>query len=58
MSSLGVFFTGCSTFLQIMNDIGVDKKQQHYMIKKMINLAIEWHIFPYLNVFCFVFLFV
>ena len=28
MSSLGVFFNKCSMFLEMMNDIGVDKKQQ------------------------------
>ena len=25
----------------MMNDIGIDKKQQHYMIKKMIKIAIR-----------------
>ena len=28
MSSLGVFSDECSTFLDMMNDIGIDKKQQ------------------------------
>jgi len=28
-------------FLEMMNDIGVDKKQQDYIIQKMINLAIR-----------------
>ena len=43
MSFLGVFSDECSTFLDIMKDIGIDKKQQHYMyiIKKMINIAIR-----------------
>ena len=41
MSSLGVFSNECSTFLEMMNDIGIDKKQQHYIIKKMIALAIK-----------------
>ena len=43
MSFLGVFSDECSTFLDMMNDIGIDKKQQHYMyiIKKMINIAIR-----------------
>ena len=36
MSSLGVFSHECSAFLNMMNDIGIDKKQQHYIIKKMI----------------------
>ena len=31
----------CSTFLDMMNDIGIDKKQQFYIIKKMINTAIR-----------------
>ena len=40
MSSLGVFSNKCSTFLDIMNDIGIDKKQQRlYIIKKMINMV-------------------
>ena len=36
MSSLGVFFYECSfaTFLDKINDIGIDKKQQYYVIKK------------------------
>ena len=41
MSSLGVFSDECSTFLDMMNDIGIDKKQQRYIIKKMINIAIR-----------------
>ena len=41
MSSLGVFSNECSTFLEMMNDIGIDKMQQHYIIKKMISLAIR-----------------
>ena len=36
MSSLGVFSNECSTFLDMMNDIGIDKKQQHYIIKNML----------------------
>ena len=35
-----VFSNKCSTFLDIMNDIGIDKKQQLlYIIKKMINIV-------------------
>ena len=34
MSSLGVFSDECSTFLDMMNDIGIDKKQRYYIIKK------------------------
>ena len=29
------------TFLDMMNNIGIDKKQQHYIIKKIINIAIR-----------------
>ena len=32
MSSLGVFSNKCSMVLEMMNDIGIDKKQQHYII--------------------------
>ena len=41
MSSLVVFYDECSTFLDMMNDIGIDKKQQLYITKKMINIAIR-----------------
>ena len=41
MSSRDVFFNQCSTFLEMISDVGVDKTQQHYIIKKMINLAIR-----------------
>ena len=41
MSSLAVFSDECSTFLDMMNDIGIEKKQQLYIIKKMINIAIR-----------------
>ena len=41
MSSFGVFSDECSTFLDMMNDIDIDKKQQLYIIKKMINIAIR-----------------
>ena len=34
INSLGVFSDGCSTFLDMMNDIGIDKKQHYYIIKK------------------------
>ena len=30
-SSLGVFSDKCSTFLDMMNDIGIDKKQQRHI---------------------------
>ena len=41
MSSLGVFSDECSTFLDMMIDIGIAKKQQRYIIKKIINIAIR-----------------
>ena len=40
MSSLGVFSDECFTFLDMINDIGIEKKQQLYIIKKMIDIAI------------------
>ena len=40
MSSLSIFSDECSTFLDMMNDVGIDKKQQLYIIKKMINIAL------------------
>ena len=40
-SSLGVFSDESSTFLDMMNDIDIDKKQQLYIIKKMINIVIR-----------------
>ena len=41
ISSLGVFSDEYSTFLDMMNDIGIDKKQQLYTSKNMINIAIR-----------------
>ena len=41
MSSLSVFSDVCSMFLDMMNDVGIDKKQQLYLMKKMINIAIR-----------------
>ena len=38
---MGVFSDECSTFLDMMNDIGIDKKEQLYIIKKIINIAIR-----------------
>ena len=51
INSLGVFSDGCSTFLDMMNDIGIDKKQHYYIIKKMINIAIRatYYILCYRN---------
>ena len=33
LSSLGIFSDECSMFLDMMNNIGIDKTQQLYMIK-------------------------
>ena len=41
MSSLGVLSAECSTFQDMLNDIGIDEKQQRYIIRKMINFALE-----------------
>ena len=41
ISSLGVFSDEYSTFSNMINDTGIDKKQQLYKIKKMINIAIR-----------------
>ena len=41
MTSLGVFSDECSTFLDMMNGTGIDKKQQLYIIKTMIIIAIR-----------------
>ena len=35
------FYSGSATGTHGMNDIGIDKKQQLYIIKKMINIAIR-----------------
>ena len=42
MSSLGVFSNKCSTFLDMVNDIGIDKKQQQYIIKKHKYSEMMW----------------
>ena len=46
---LCVFSDECSTFLDMMNNIGIDKKQQLYIIKKMISISITA---TYYIVFC------
>ena len=43
------FLDECSTFLDMMNDTGIDKKHQCYVIKKMINIAIRA---TYIYIFC------
>lgn len=44
VSSRSVFSEECFTFLELINDIGIDRKQQLYIIKKVINIAIRGHI--------------
>ena len=46
MSSLGVFSDECSTFLDMINDTGIDKKPQRYIIIIIIKMlkALEEHI--------------
>ena len=41
VSSLGVFSNECSTFLEMMNDIDIDKEAATLCNKKKINLAIR-----------------
>ena len=41
MSSLGVFSDECSTFLDMINDTGIDKKQQRYIIIIIIIIIIK-----------------
>ena len=40
MSSLGVFSDECSTFLDMINDTGIDKKQQRYITMIIIIIII------------------
>ena len=51
MSSVGVLCDECSSFLVMMNDIGIGKKQQVYIIKTMINIALRaiYYIFCFRN---------
>ena len=48
---LSIFSDECSTFLDMMNDIGIDKKKQLYIIKKIRNIAIRetYYILCYSN---------
>ena len=51
MSSVSVSSDECSMFLDMMNDIGIGKKQHYYIIKKVINIAIRatYYIFCWRN---------
>ena len=41
MSSLGVFDKECHAFLEMLNDLRLDKRHQQYCIKRMITTAIR-----------------
>ena len=41
MSSLGVFDKECHTFLEMLNDLRLDKRHQQYCMKRMITTAIR-----------------
>ena len=41
ISSLGVFSKECHTLLEMLNDLGFDKKHQHFCIKKIMHIAIR-----------------
>ena len=41
ISSIGVFAKECLTFINMLNDIGIDKNNQKYLIKRMMTIAIR-----------------
>ena len=41
ISSLGVFAKECSTFLQMLDDLGFEKKHKNYCIRKITTIAIR-----------------
>ena len=41
ISSLGVFDKECDTFIEMMNDLGLDDQHQRYCFRKMISIAIR-----------------
>ena len=41
ISSIGVFAKECLTFINMLNDIGIDKNNQKYLIKQMMTIAIR-----------------
>ena len=41
ISSLGVFDKECSSFIDMLNTLGMDKKHQQYYIRKIISMAIR-----------------
>ena len=41
ISSLGVFSKECHSFLDMLNDLGLDKRHQHFAIRKIMSIAIR-----------------
>ncbi|CAB3977715.1 Hypothetical predicted protein [Paramuricea clavata] len=41
MSSLGIFSQECSTFLEMLGNVGLDKNYQTYCVRKMMTIAIQ-----------------
>ena len=41
ISSLGVFGKECSTFIEMLNDLGFQKQHQIYCIRRMTTIAIR-----------------
>ena len=41
ISALGIFDKECHTFLEMLNDLDLDKKYQNYYIRNIINIAIR-----------------
>ena len=41
ISSLGVFSKECHSFLDMLNDLGLDKRHQYFAIRKIISIAIR-----------------
>ncbi len=48
ISSLGVFAKECSTFLQMLDDLGFEKKHKNYCIKKITTIAIRTTYYTYI----------
>ena len=41
MSSLGIFAQECSTFLEMLGNVGLDKNYRTYCVSKMMTIAIR-----------------
>ena len=50
MSCLGVFAKECSTFMEMLNDLGFEQSYKKYCIKRMTTIAIQTTY--YIHVFC------